>query len=119
MAPARNDLKERLARFRQINISVTGRKSGKTISIPVWFVFEDGNLYLLPVQGSNTQWYRNVLAKPRIRISARGEEAELRATPVTDPKAVNSVVDKFREKYGPQDVKKYYSKFDTAVVLKP
>jgi hypothetical protein len=36
----RNDLKERLARYRQIKISVIGRKSGKTISIPVWFVLE-------------------------------------------------------------------------------
>jgi deazaflavin-dependent oxidoreductase (nitroreductase family) len=119
MAAARDGLRERLARFRQITISVTGRTSGKTISIPVWFVFEDGNLYLLPVQGSNTQWYRNVLAKPRILVSARGEEAELRATAVTDAKAVKSVVEKFREKYGPQEVEKYYSKFDVAVVLKP
>jgi hypothetical protein len=24
---------------------------------PVWFVFEGEKLYLLPVQGSDTQWY--------------------------------------------------------------
>jgi hypothetical protein len=30
-----DDLKERLARYRQIKISVIGRKSGQTISIPV------------------------------------------------------------------------------------
>jgi len=30
---------------------------------------------------------------------------------------VKSVVEKFREKYGARDVKKYYSKFDVAVVL--
>jgi len=29
-------LKERFSRYRQIKISVIGRKSGKTISIPVW-----------------------------------------------------------------------------------
>jgi hypothetical protein len=40
-------LKERLARYRQIKISVIGRKSGKTISIPVWFVLEGQKLYLL------------------------------------------------------------------------
>jgi hypothetical protein len=39
------------------------------------------------------------------------------ADPVTDAKAVKSVVEKFREKYGAKDVKKYYSKFDVAVVL--
>ncbi len=32
-----NDLKARLSRYRQIKLSVVGRKSGKTISIPVWF----------------------------------------------------------------------------------
>ena len=47
---ARNDtLKDRLSRYQEINISVTGRKSGRTISIPVWFVLEDVKLYLLPV----------------------------------------------------------------------
>src|ERR1035438_149392 len=34
------------------------------------------------------------------------------------PKAVKSVVEKFRETYGAKDVKKYYSKFDEAVVAK-
>ena len=115
--PARNDaLKDRLSRYREITITVTGRKSGRTISIPVWFVLEDDRLYLLPVQGSDTQWYRNVLKNPTIRIDARGAEAELQAVPITDATRVSSVVEKFRDKYGANDVKKYYSKFDVAVL---
>jgi hypothetical protein len=47
-ANCKNGLKERLARYRQIGIGVIGRKSGKTISIPVWFVLERDKLYLLP-----------------------------------------------------------------------
>ena len=31
-------------------------------------------LYLLPVQGSDTQWYKNVLKNPSIRIDARGAQ---------------------------------------------
>jgi len=112
-----NDLKERLTRYRQIKISMIGRKSGKKISIPVWFVLEGEKLYLLPVQGSDTQWYKNVLQNPSIQIDARGVETEFRATPITDAKAVKSVVEKFREKYGTGDVKKYYSKFDVAIVI--
>jgi deazaflavin-dependent oxidoreductase (nitroreductase family) len=115
MPDPKDGLKGRLARYRQIKISVIGRKSGKAISIPVWFVLEGENLYLLPVQGSDTQWYKNVLVNPSIRIDARGAAAEFRATPITDAKAVKSVVEKFREKYGAGDVKKYYSKFDVAV----
>jgi deazaflavin-dependent oxidoreductase (nitroreductase family) len=115
--PRKNELKERLARYRQIKLSVIGRKSGKTISIPVWFVLEGEKLLLLPVLGSDTQWYKNVLKNPQIRIDARGAEAEFRAVPITEAKAVKSVVEKFREKYGAGDVKKYYSKFDVAVVV--
>ena len=115
--PAKTDaLRDRLSRSREIKITVTGRKSGRPISIPVWFVFEDDKLYFVPVQGSDTQWYKNVLKNPTIHIDARGAKAELKATPITDPKHVSSVVEKFRAKYGPNDVKKYYSKFDVAVV---
>ena len=117
MPTVKNGLKDRLTRYRQIEISVIGRRSGQTISIPVWVVLEGEKLYLLPVQGSDTQWYKNVLKNPAIRIDARGAEAELRAEPITDSAAVKSVIEKFREKYGAGDVKKYYSKFDVAVVV--
>ena len=110
-------LTDRLARYQQIKLTVTGRKSGRSISVPIWFVFEDDTLYLLPVQGSDTQWYKNVLNNPAIKIDARGEEAELIAVPITDAKRVSPVVEKFRAKYGAGDVKKYYSKFDVAVVV--
>lgn len=118
MPPAHDELKDRLSRYRQIQISVIGRKSGRAISIPVWFVLQRDKLYLLPVEGSDTQWYRNVLQNPSIRIAARGPEAQLRAAPITDAETVAAVVEQFREKYGAKDVKKYYSKFDVAVLLK-
>jgi deazaflavin-dependent oxidoreductase (nitroreductase family) len=95
---------------------VTGRKSGRAISVPVWFVFDDERLYLLPVQGSDTQWYKNVLKNPLMRIDAGGAEAEFNAVAVTDRTQVSAVVEKFRDKYGARDVKKYYSKFDVAVL---
>ena len=51
----KDNLKERLARYRQIKLSVIGRKSGQTISVPVWFVLETEKLYLLSVHGWETQ----------------------------------------------------------------
>ena len=114
--PSNDALKNRLSRSREINITVTGRKSGRPISIPVWFVLENGKFYLLPVSGSDTQWYKNALKNPSIRIEAGSADAELRVAPVTDAKQVSSVVERFRTKYGAADVKKYYSKFDVAVI---
>ena len=117
MPTQKDTLKNRLARYRQIKISVIGRKSGQTISVPVWFVLDGEKLCLLPVRGSDTQWYKNVLRNPQIRLEARGMGATFRALPVTGAKAVKSVTEKFREKYGAKDVKKYYSKFDVAVLV--
>ena len=117
MPTPKDTLKDRLARYRQIKLGVVGRKSGKAISIPVWFVLEGEKVYLLPVQGSGTQWYKNVLKNPSIRIDARGADGESRAKPITRATVVKSVIEKFREKYGAEDVKKYYSKFDVAVMI--
>ena len=75
MPPRNEALKDRLSRYREIKISVIGRNSGRTISIPVWFVLDGEKLYLLPAYGSDTQWYKNALKNPSIRIDAGGAEA--------------------------------------------
>ncbi len=115
MPTQKDTLTARLARSQEIKISVMGRKSGRTISNPIWFALDDDKLYLLPVQGSDTQWYKNVLKNPSIQIEAGGAKAKFKAIAITDAKRVASVVEKFRDKYGASDVKKYYSKFDVAV----
>jgi deazaflavin-dependent oxidoreductase (nitroreductase family) len=116
MATQSDSLKSALSRANEIHISVTGRKSGRTISNPVWFAADDDKLYLLPVKGSDTQWYKNVLKNPSLKVKAGRTEAESKVTPITDAKQVASVVERFREKYGAGDVKKYYLKLDVAVV---
>jgi hypothetical protein len=117
MPKPNNELKDRLSRYREIKITVTGRTSGRSITNTVWFVVEGDKLFLLPVQGSDTQWYQNVLKDPRIEAAARDAKGEFQAIPITDAKQVLEVVEKFREKYSAGDVKKYYSKFDVAVVV--
>lgn len=114
-AGEKEELKQRLARYREVDITAIGRQSGRKTSRPVWFVLEGDKLYLLPVTGSDTQWYKNILTNPWINIEARGVGADFRAVPLNDPEAVKSAVEKFREKYGAADVKKYYSKLDVAV----
>lgn len=115
--PTRNDsLQDHLSRYREITITVTGRRSGRPISIPVWFVFEGDTIYLLPVQGSDTQRYKNVLKNPSLRIDARDAGAEFKAVLITDAKEAGSGVKKFRKKYSAADVNKYYSRLDVAVL---
>ena len=113
---SKRDLKE-LSTANEIDLTVRGRKSGLNISRPVWFVHEGDNLYLLPVQGSDTNWYRNVLKNPNMKISVKGQELSRKARTITDNKKVQDIVEKFRSKYGNSDVQKYYSKFDVGIEL--
>jgi hypothetical protein len=108
------DLHQRLNRVSEIRLSVKGRKSGRDIPRPVWFVHESNNLYLLPVQGSDTNWYKNLLVEPTLKISVNGgEEIPAKGKPITDSSRVNDIFGKFDSKYG--GVKRYYPKVDVAV----
>ncbi|MFL6423294.1 MAG: nitroreductase/quinone reductase family protein, partial [Nitrososphaeraceae archaeon] len=70
----KDDLHQRLNRASEITLSVKGRKSSRDIPRPVWFVHESNTLYLLPVQGSDTNWYKNLLVDPTLKISVNGLE---------------------------------------------
>jgi len=54
----------------EIELTVTGRTTGRKTSRPVWFVQEGDALYLLPVKGSDSAWFRNVLENPTVTLSA-------------------------------------------------
>jgi deazaflavin-dependent oxidoreductase (nitroreductase family) len=112
------DLKN-LSTTNEIDLTVRGRKSGQDISRPVWFVHEADTLYLLPVQGSDTNWYRNVLKNPTVKITTHGQELSGKAKTITDDNKVKEIVEKFRSKYGNSDVRKYYSKFDVGIEFAP
>ena len=101
----------------ELQITVTGRRSGREHSTPVWFVREGKSVFLMPVRGSKNQWYKNVLKSKRIKISSGKVSLELSANPISDSRRVASVADKFRKKHGAADVKKYYTGFDAAVEL--
>jgi hypothetical protein len=108
-------LHQRLNRASEIRLSVKGRKSGRDISRPVWFMHEGNTLYLLPVQGSDTNWYQNLLVDSNLKISVIGTENTYSGKPIIDSNRIADIVRKFKSKYGEGDVKKYYPKVDVAV----
>ena len=112
---SKDDLRQRLKKVYEITLNIKGRKSGKDIPRPVWFVHETNTLYLLPVYGSDTNWYKNMVVDPTLKISVNDLEIIERGKPITDNNMVNDVVKKFKFKYGEGEVKKYYTNFDVAV----
>jgi hypothetical protein len=107
-----------------IELTVKDQKTGRSSSRPVWFVLESGKLYLVPVTGSDSEWYKSVLVNTEVQISARSPLRVLgvkstkltaNAKPIQGSAEVADVVQKFKSKYGAAEISKTYSKLDAAV----
>ncbi len=91
-------------------------REGRSTSRPVWFVLEGETLYLLPVIGSDTKWYKDLLVDHQITLAVKGKRMSANAKPLTDAAEVGRIVELFRAKHG-GDVQKLYSKFDVALAV--
>lgn len=63
-------------------VTMTGAKSGRTITIPLMYVPHGGGVLLVASQGGapkNPVWYNNIAARPDIEVRHRGNRIKLRA----------------------------------------
>jgi deazaflavin-dependent oxidoreductase (nitroreductase family) len=110
-----DELKSALEGVNEVELTVTGRKSGQESTRPVWFVVDGERLLLLSISGSDSNWYRNAVKNPEIRLSADGAELRAEVKPIEDPEGVANVLGKFGEKYGADRVAEYYPNQDAAL----
>jgi deazaflavin-dependent oxidoreductase (nitroreductase family) len=110
--------RQALSSVEELTLTVTGRRSRRKISLPVWFVHEGQTLQLLPVTGWDSEWYKNVLHTPAIRLAAKRATITATAKPVTEAAKVRKIVKQLRAKYGAADVKRYFVKFDVGVEVR-
>jgi len=74
------------ARDRTIDITTTGRRSGRAHRIEIWFYCAGGQIYLSSLPGKK-DWYANLIADPNFTFHLKnGVVADLPAiaTPITD-----------------------------------
>ena len=91
-----------LARIRDgsnIEITTTGRKSGKPHTRPIWYVVDDGKVLVQSGKDGKTDWYRNLKKTPAVTLKADGYTFRARGRLLTDPKDVERVHALFRDKY--------------------
>ena len=112
-----DSLLEALKKRRQISITVLGRRSGRAITIPVWFVCENNAIWLLPVYGSETQWYRNLRKNRAITVQAGKDRRDFHARLWKNRPALNRVIRWFREKYTAEQIQRWYRGLDVAVQI--
>ena len=112
---ANADLITALDNETEIELETIGRISQRPNTRPVWFVRHDDTLFLMPVSGAASQWYRNVVQTPRIHIAVGEAEHDTDAALITDAEQVRQVFDDFSAKYGASQVAKFYPNPEVAV----
>lgn len=110
-----DDFLNRLKRANEVEITVTGRKSKKRFSTPVWFVLDGRKVIIVPTKGSDNNWFKNVTKDPRIELSVGGVSVPFRATIARDASKVEKAVNELEAKYKSMWSDSYYTKRDVCV----
>ena len=106
----------KLRQSNEVNITVTGRKTRKRFSTPVWFVLDaQENVILVPMKGSDNDWFKDLVKDPQIELGVDEIVIPFKATIVRDSDEVEEVLDKFRAKYRSMWSESYYAKRDVYV----
>lgn len=66
-------------------LTTTGRKSGLPRLTPLQFEQVDGDYYIASARGAQADWFKNILANPKVHVQVKGQKFDALAEPVTDP----------------------------------
>lgn len=63
-------------------ITTTGRKSGKKFSTPIGYI-RDGEDFVSLNPGGRSNWYKNVLANPHVKLNVKGQDLQAHGEHIT------------------------------------
>lgn len=90
---------ESVAAESTLDITTIGRKSGKPRTKTIWFVYDQGRLYVQSGQDGKTHWYRNLQQTPEMQLAIGALRLTGRAKFVADAEETARVHALFRSKY--------------------
>ena len=97
-ASIRADL-EKVADQSTVELTTTGRKSGKPHTKPIWFVYDQGKLYLQSGKEGQTSWYQNLKKNPQMTLKIGTVTVNGKAKFINDPKETERIHELFSKKY--------------------
>ena len=115
MTAEREEFLTKLGKAEEVKITVTGRKSKRKRSTPVWFILDGRTVKIVPVRGTDTPWFRNLLKDPQIGLGVDGASVSSKAKLVRDPAGAERILDVLRVKYRSVWSESYYPKHDAYV----
>lgn len=97
-SPTRADL-ARVTDQSTVALTTIGRKSGKPHTKPIWFVYDQGRLYLQAGRGGKTDWYQNLQKNPRMTLKIDTLTFSGTAKFITASQETGRIHELFRSKY--------------------
>jgi len=97
-SPTRADL-AKVADQSTVELTTIGRKSGKPHTKPIWFVYDQGRLYLQAGRGGKTDWYQNLQKNPRMTLKIDALTFSGTAKFITSAQETERIHELFRSKY--------------------
>ncbi|WP_165360633.1 nitroreductase/quinone reductase family protein [Candidatus Chloroploca sp. Khr17] len=74
-------------------LTTTGRTSGLPRVTPLQYEKVDEIFYIASARGVEADWYKNILANPRVHVQMREEAFDAIAEPVTDPTRIANFIE--------------------------
>ncbi|HJY84709.1 MAG TPA: nitroreductase/quinone reductase family protein [Candidatus Binatia bacterium] len=90
---------EKVADQSTVDLTTTGRTSGKPHTKPIWFVYDQGHLYLQSGKEGKTDWYQNLKKNPQVSLKIGTVTANGTAKFISDAKETERIHDLFSKKY--------------------
>lgn len=79
-------------------LTTTGRKSGRSHTVELWFALADGKIYLSH-EGAATDWMRNISSNGRVSVKVGGVSLEAEAVILNGGIAIKAGQKSLYEKY--------------------
>lgn len=92
---------EALAGEEYCYLTTTGRVSGNPHRIEIWFAIQRSTLYMLSGGGERSDWVKNLVRNPAVKVEVGDREIEARARVVDDPAEDALARRLLPEKYSP------------------
>lgn len=97
------DLENDLDHHSVIDLTTAGRVTGRPHTIEIWFAHRATTIYLLSGGGERSDWVRNLVRTPEVRIRVGGRSHEGVARIVTDSHEDRLARDAVHDKYVVRD----------------
>lgn len=88
-----------LDRHAVIDLTTVGRATGRPHTIEIWFAHRESTIYMLSGGGDRSDWVRNLIHTPEVRVRAGGGEYRGTGRIVTDLHEERLARDAVHDKY--------------------